>query len=73
MEIHENMEVIDANDQHVGIVGKVEGERITLKEAIDAQRPFVEKSQVASIEGNKVKLSQQTSAITTRAFVSRNS
>lgn len=70
MDISENMEVVDANDQHVGIVGTVEGERIVLKEAIDAQRPFVEKSQVASVEGNKVKLSQQVSAITTRAFVS---
>jgi len=72
MDILENMEVVDANDQHVGIVGKVEGERIMLKEAIDAQHPFVERNQVACVEGNKVKLSQQTSAITTCAFVSRN-
>jgi hypothetical protein len=30
MEICEHMEVVDANDQHVGIVEKVEGDRITL-------------------------------------------
>ncbi|MFY9990750.1 MAG: DUF2171 domain-containing protein [Rhodoplanes sp.] len=37
MEICEHMEVVDANDQHVGIVEKVEGERIKLseKDAID--------------------------------------
>lgn len=30
MEVCEHMEVVDANDQHVGIVEKVEGERIKL-------------------------------------------
>lgn len=30
MDICEHVEVVDANDQHVGIVEKVEGERIRL-------------------------------------------
>ena len=73
MDICEHMEVVDANDQHVGIVQSVEGGRINLtkKDALDPQHPFVDKSQVASVEGNKVKLSAKVSAITTRAFVSQ--
>jgi hypothetical protein len=72
MEICERMEVVDANNQHVGIVEKVEGDRIKLskKDALDPRDLFLDKSQVASVEGNKVKLSQIVSAITTRAFVS---
>ena len=73
MEIYGHMEVVDANDQHVGIVEKVEGDRIKLikKDVLDPQDLFVDKGQVASVEGNKVKLSQKVSAIPTRAFVSR--
>ena len=59
MEICEHMEVVDADGQHVGIVYKVEGNRIELtkKDALDPQHLFVDKSQVAGIEGNKVVLS----------------
>ena len=73
MEICKQMEVVDANDQHVGTVEKVEGDRIKLikKDALDPQDLFLDKSQVASVEGNKVKLSQKVSAIPTRAFLSR--
>jgi hypothetical protein len=72
MDICEHMEVVDANGQHVGIVEKVEGDRIRLtkKDALDPQNLFLDKSQVAGVEGNKVKLSQKVSAITTRAFLS---
>ena len=72
MEICEHMEVVDASNQHVGIVEKVEGDRIKLieKDAIDRRHPFVDKSLVAGIEGNKVRLSEKVSAITTRAFLS---
>jgi hypothetical protein len=72
MDICEHMEVVDANDQHVGIVQSVEGDRINLikHDALDPRHPFIEKSQVAAVEDNKVKLSQKVSAITTRAFVS---
>lgn len=73
MEICEHMEVVDANDQHVGTVQSVEGDRINLVEsdALDPRHPFVDKGQVVSVEANKVKLSQIVSAITTRAFLSR--
>ncbi|MFZ1895794.1 MAG: DUF2171 domain-containing protein [Rhodoplanes sp.] len=73
MEIYEHMEVVDANDQHIGTVEKVEGDRINLikKDALDPQELILDKSQVASVENNKVKLSQKASAIPTRAFLSR--
>jgi hypothetical protein len=66
------MEVVDANGQQVGIVDKVEGDRIKLtrKDALDPQHLFLDTSQVAGVEGNKVKLFQKVSAITTRAFLS---
>jgi hypothetical protein len=72
MDICEHMEVVDANGQHVGIVDKVEGGRINLakKDALDPQHLFLDISQVAGVEGNKVKLLQKVSAITTRAFIS---
>lgn len=74
MDICEHMEVVDANGQHVGIVEKVEGDRIKLikSDALDPQHLFLDKSQVARVEDNKVKLSQKVSAITTRAFLSSN-
>ena len=75
MDIEKNMEVLDANGQHVGIVDTVAGDQITLKEqdAIDPKDLTIDMGQVARVEQNKVFLSQQVSAITTRAFVSRNS
>ena len=72
MDISEHMEVVDANDQHVGIVQSVEGDRINLvkTDALDPRHPFINKSHVAPAEHNKVKLAHNASAITTRAFVS---
>jgi hypothetical protein len=72
MDICEHMEVVDADGQHVGIVDKVDGDRIRLtkKDALDPQHLFVDKSQVAGVEGNKVRLSQKESVVTTRAFLS---
>jgi hypothetical protein len=72
MDICEHMKVVDADNQHVGIVEKVEGDRIKLseKDALDPQNLFLDKSQVAGVEGNKVRLSQKVSAVTTRAFLS---
>jgi hypothetical protein len=66
------MEVVDANGQHVGIVDKVEGEciKLTKKDALDPQHLFLDISQVAGVEDNKVKLFQKVSAIATRAFLS---
>jgi hypothetical protein len=72
MDICPHMEVVDADGQHIGIVEKVEGDRIKLteKDALDPQHLFFDKSEVADIEGNKVKLSRKESAVTTRAFLS---
>ena len=72
MDICEHMEVVDADGQHVGIVDKVEGDRIRLtkKDGLDPQHLFLDKSQVAGVEGNKVTLSQKESAVTTRAYLS---
>jgi hypothetical protein len=62
----------DPYDQHIGIVEKVEGDRIKLieKDALDPQHLYLDKSQVAGGQDNKVKLSQKVSAVTTRAFLS---
>jgi hypothetical protein len=72
MDICEHMEVVDANDQHVGVVKSIDGDRINLvkNDALDPRHPFIDKSQVAAVEHNKVRLAQKVSAITTRAFVS---
>jgi hypothetical protein len=69
MDICEHMEVVDADGQHVGVVDRVEGYRIKLKDALDPQHLFLDKSQVAGIEGNKVRLSRKESAVTTRAYL----
>ena len=72
MDISENMEVVDANGKHIGIVQSVDGERINLVEddALDPRKPFVNRSEVTAVDGNKVRIAQKVSAITTRAFVS---
>jgi hypothetical protein len=75
MDICEHMEVVDANDQHVGIVEKIEGDRMMLieKDALDPQHLYPDISQVVGVEDNKVKLSQRVSAITrSRSRVGRN-
>ena len=72
MEISAHMEIVDANDQHVGTVESVEGDRIKMfeKDALDPKELFLNLSQVASVVQHKVLLSQKVSAITTRAFLS---
>ena len=72
MEICAHMEVVDANDQHVGTVESIEGDRIKMfeKDALDPKELFLNRSQVAEVDINKVRLSQKVSAITTRAFLS---
>jgi hypothetical protein len=62
MDICEHMEVVDADGQHVGIVDKVDGDRIrlTTKDALDPQHLFLDKSQVAGVL-------QKESAVTNRA------
>jgi hypothetical protein len=65
MDIREHMEIVDADGTHVGTVDKLEGDRIKLtkKDSGDGQHHFIEKSQVATVEGNKVKLSQKASSL----------
>jgi hypothetical protein len=60
MDICEHMDVVDADGQHVGTVDKVEGDRIKLtkKDSLDGQHLFLDKRQVAGVEGNKVRLSE---------------
>ena len=65
MDIREHMEIVDADGTHVGTVDKLEGDRIKLtkKDSGDGQHHFIEKSQVATVEGNKVKLTQKACSL----------
>ena len=62
-DIKEHMEVIGADGVHIGTVDKVEGNRIKLtkKESGEGTHKghhhFVDRSLVAEVEGNKVRLS----------------
>ena len=62
-DIKEHMEVIGADGVHIGTVDKVEGNRIKLTKkdsgegAHKGHHHFVDRSLVAEVEGNKVRLS----------------
>jgi hypothetical protein len=62
-EIKEHMEIIGADGVHVGTVDKVETGRIKLTKKDSGEgshrghHHFIDKSLVASVEGNKVRLS----------------
>jgi hypothetical protein len=60
-QIRENMEVIDDSGQHCGTVDHIEGDRIKLNrsDSKDGQHHYVSLSQVAGIEGNKVRLRER--------------
>ena len=70
-DIKEHMEVIGADGVHVGTVDKVEGNRIKLIKADSGEgrhkghHHFVEKSLVAGVEGNKVRLSANAAVAVT--------
>ena len=61
--IREHMEVIGADDVHLGTVDKVEGNRIKLTKADSGQgsheghHHFISLGLVAGVEGDKVRLS----------------
>jgi hypothetical protein len=63
MEIKEHMEVIGADGVHVGIVDRVESDRIKLTRKDSGEgshqghHHFIDRGLVADIEGNKVRLS----------------
>jgi hypothetical protein len=62
-EIKEHMEVIGADGVHVGTVDKLEGNRIKLTKKDSGEgshkghHHYVDRSLVADVEGNKVRLS----------------
>lgn len=62
-EIQEHMEVIGADGVHVGTVDKIEGNRIKLTKKDSGEgshkghHHFIDKSLVAEVEGDKVRLS----------------
>jgi hypothetical protein len=63
MDIKEHMDVIGADGVHVGTVDKVEGGRIKLTKKDSGEgshrdhHHFIDKSLIAGVEGNKVRLS----------------
>jgi hypothetical protein len=60
-QIREHMEVIDDNGRHCGTVDHLDGDRIKLarSDSKDGQHHYVPLSQVAGIEGNKVRLRER--------------
>lgn len=58
-QIAKHQEVIDASGQHVGTVDHVDGDRIKLtrKDSADGEHHYVALSEVAGIEGGRVRLS----------------
>jgi len=71
MDIKEHMEVIGADGVHVGTVDKVEGSRIKLtkKDSSDGAHKghhhFIDKSLVAEVEGDRVRLSANAAVAVT--------
>jgi hypothetical protein len=65
MNVREHMEVIDVDGKPVGVVDRIEGNRIKLtkQDSPDGQHHFLDMSQIAGVEGNKVKLSGKASAM----------
>jgi hypothetical protein len=62
MDIREHMEVIDANGRLVGVVDRIEGDRIKLTKAEnigahEGHHHFISRGLVADVEGDQVRLS----------------
>lgn len=59
--IREHQEVVDAQGNHVGTVDHVQGDQIKLarSDSSDGQHHYVQLSQVAGIEGDKVRLRER--------------
>ena len=60
-QIREHQEVVDDAGNHVGTVDHIDGDRIKLsrKDSSDGQHHYVQLSQVAGIEGDKVRLRER--------------
>jgi hypothetical protein len=71
MDVKEHMEVIGADGVHVGTVDRMEGNRIKLTKKDSGEgshkghHHYVDKSLVAGIEGNKVRLSANANVAVT--------
>jgi len=71
MDVKEHMEVIGADGVHIGTVDRVEGGRIKLTKKDSGEgshkghHHFVDKSLVAGVEGNKVRLSANANVAVT--------
>lgn len=70
-DIKEHMEVIGADGVHVGTVDKIEGNRIKLTKADSGEgrhkghHHFIDRSLVAEVEGQKVRLSANAAVAVT--------
>jgi hypothetical protein len=70
-DIEEHMEVIGADGVHIGTVDKVEGSRIKLTKKDSGEgshrghHHFIDKSLVAEVEGDKVRLSANAAVAVT--------
>ena len=60
-QIREHQEVVDDQGNHVGTVDHIDGDRIKLsrKDSSDGEHHYVSLSQVAGIEGDKVRLRER--------------
>jgi hypothetical protein len=71
MDVKEHMEVIGADGVHVGTVDRMEGSRIKLTKKDSGEgshkghHHYVDKSLIAGIEGNKVRLSANANVAVT--------
>jgi hypothetical protein len=60
-QIREHQEVVDAQGNHLGTVDHVQGDQIKLsrRDSDDGEHHYVQLSQVAGIEGDKVRLRER--------------
>jgi hypothetical protein len=71
MDVKEHMEVIGADGVHVGTVDRMEGSRIKLTKKDSGEgshkghHHYVDKSLIAGVEGNKVRLSANANVAVT--------
>jgi hypothetical protein len=65
-QIKEHMEIVGADGAHIGIVDKIEGDRIKLTKrdsgAQGEHHRYVSAASIAGVEGNKVRLSSAGAA-----------
>ncbi|MBV9834006.1 MAG: DUF2171 domain-containing protein [Alphaproteobacteria bacterium] len=60
-QVKEHMEIVGSDGAHIGTVDKIEGNRIKLtkRDSSQEQHRYVDGSSVATIDGNKVRLSKK--------------